>query len=79
MNAISIAIESAGGPIAAAMACGISRQSIDKWLAKGSLPRTEYTGETGYAESIAALAIANGKPFEAQWLLAEAHPRKSAA
>ncbi|SIR83900.1 hypothetical protein SAMN05216509_5319 [Pseudomonas sp. B10] len=79
MNAISIAIESAGGPIAAAIACSISRQSIDKWLAKGSLPRTEYTGETSYAVSIAALASANGKPFEPAWLLAEAHPKKSAA
>lgn len=79
MNAISIAIESAGGPIAAALACSISRQSVDKWLAKGSLPRTEYTGETQYAKKIAELASSKGKPFEADWLLAEAHPKKSVA
>lgn len=79
MNAISIAVEAAGGPIAAASACQVSRQSVDKWLVKGCLPRTEYTGETAYAEKIAELASANGKPFDAAWLLAGAHPKKSAA
>lgn len=82
MSAISIAIESAGGPIAVAGSCLVSRQSVDKWIAKGSLPRTEYTGETNYAERIAALAKANGNELDPSWLLREAHPvkqQKSAA
>ncbi|MCU9528769.1 helix-turn-helix domain-containing protein [Pseudomonas mosselii] len=76
MSAISIAVELAGGPIAVAGACMISRQSVDKWIAKGSLPRTEYTGETNYAERISALAEANGKAVDAHRLLREAHPAK---
>lgn len=76
MSAISIAVELAGGPIAVAGACMISRQSFDKWIAKGSLPRTEYTGETNYAERISALAEANGRTVDAGPLLREAHPAK---
>ncbi|MFJ3486607.1 hypothetical protein ACIPL1_24860 [Pseudomonas sp. NPDC090202] len=79
MNTISIAIESAGGPVAVATACKVSRQSVDKWVAKGSLPRTEYTGETSYAERISALAAANGKPFEAARLLSDTRPIKAVA
>ncbi|SEH87217.1 hypothetical protein [Stutzerimonas xanthomarina] len=76
MNAISIAVEKVGGPISAAEICGIRRQAIDKWLARGSLPRTEYTGETNYASR---LADASNGDFTAEWLLAAAAPTKSAA
>jgi hypothetical protein len=76
MNAISIAVEKVGGPVAAAKACGIRRQAVDKWLNKGSLPRTEYTGETDYARR---LAEASGGQFSAAWLLAESAPKKTAA
>lgn len=76
MSAISIAIERVGGPISAAKACGIRRQAVDKWLAKGALPRTDYTGETDYARR---LADASAGGFTAEWLLAEAAPKKSAA
>ncbi|MDM9612464.1 hypothetical protein QU617_15295 [Pseudomonas guariconensis] len=79
MSAVHTAIESAGGPIAAAAACGVSRQSVDKWISKARLPRTEYTGETSYAEALAKAAKENGKPFDIAWLLANASPRKSAA
>lgn len=79
MNAIHAAIESAGGPIAAAVACQVSRQSVDKWIAKASLPRTEYTGETSYAKALALAAEKNGKPFDIDWLLLNAAPKKSAA
>lgn len=32
--------------------CGVSPQAIYKWENKGSLPRTEWTGETNYASRI---------------------------
>jgi hypothetical protein len=76
MSAISIAVEKVGGAIPAAKVCGVRRQAVDKWLAKGTLPRTEYTGETTYAKS---LAEASGEQFTAEWLLAAAAPKKSAA
>ena len=76
MSAISIAIERVGGPVTAARVCGVRRQAIDKWVAKGALPRTEYTGETTYASSLSAAS--NGQ-FTAEWLLAEAAPKKSVA
>jgi len=76
MSAIGFAVDKVGGPVAAAKACGIRRQAIDKWIAKGSLPRTDYTGETNYAEKLSEAAAGE---FTAEWLLAEASPRKSAA
>lgn len=30
--------------------CGVSQRAIYKWMDNGKLPRTEYTGETNYAE-----------------------------
>jgi hypothetical protein len=34
---------------------GISGQAVRKWEAAGRLPRTEWTGETNYSESIEML------------------------
>lgn len=34
-------------------ACGLSRRAIYKWIDRGSLPRTEFTGETDYSSRIA--------------------------
>jgi hypothetical protein len=34
--------------------CGVSGNAIMKWVANGKPPRTEYTGETNYAEIISA-------------------------
>ena len=76
MTAISIAVEKVGGPVQAAKICGVRRQAVDKWLAKGCLPRTEYTGETCYAQS---LSEADGADFTADWLLSNATPKKNAA
>jgi hypothetical protein len=79
MSPLKKSIEDAGGVPVVALACGKTPRAVYKWLAAECLPRTEYTGETLYAERISALAAARGKPFEVAWLLAEAHPNKSAA
>lgn len=41
------------GVMAIASACGCSPRAIYKWMKKGSLPRTDFTGETDYADKIA--------------------------
>lgn len=74
MTDLSIAIQWIGGPIPAAKICGIKRQAVDKWLVKGALPRTEYTGETSYASK---LAEASAGKFTAEWLLKNAAPNNS--
>lgn len=38
-----------------AKALGVSYQAVGKWRDAGRLPRTEWTGETNYAETIEAL------------------------
>ena len=38
-----------------AKACGRAPSTVHKWKARNRLPRTEWTGETRYAETIAAL------------------------
>lgn len=35
-----------------AEACGLTPKAIYKWIERGTLPRTEFTGETNYAERI---------------------------
>lgn len=79
MQELKKAIEDAGGVTVVALACGKTPRAVYKWLTAGCLPRTEYTGETSYAEKISALAKANGKPFKPQRLLAETAPAKSVA
>ncbi len=79
MSALKEAIDRAGGVAKASVVCGVSQRAAYKWLAAESLPRTEYTGETNYAERLAAAAAARGQPFDAAWLLAEVAPKKSAA
>ncbi|SDS19995.1 hypothetical protein SAMN05216421_1085 [Halopseudomonas xinjiangensis] len=75
MSSIKLAIQKAGGPARAAQLCGISSRAIYKWISSGSLPRTEYTGETDYAQRLAA---ASEGAFTAEWLLEEASPSKAA-
>jgi len=79
MQALKKAIDDAGGVAAVALACGKTPRAVYKWLHAGCLPRTEYTGETAYAEEIATLARARGTIVEAQRLLSETSPAKSAA
>lgn len=54
MNYISKVIDLAG-LLPTAQTCGISYQAIRKWEANESLPRTDFTGETNYAEKLSAL------------------------
>ena len=77
MTPLKKCIDDAGGVPAVSATCEVSPRAVYKWLSADSLPRTEYTGETDYSKRIAALAAKNGKPFEATWLLAEAHPGKA--
>ncbi len=71
MSALQEAIQKVGGVTKAAKACGITPRAMYKWLSSGSLPRTEYTGETSYAQKLAA---ASGGAFNADWLLQQASP-----
>lgn len=68
------AVNSAGGPVQAARACSVSRQAVDKWIANGYLPRTDYTGETDYARRLSEAAASRGVAFTATWLLTAAAP-----
>lgn len=76
MTALKQAIQKAGGVAKAAEACEVSQRAVYKWLSAGCLPRTEYTGETRYAHSLASAAEG---AFSAEWLLSVASPRKTAA
>ena len=65
MNPIKRAITAVGGASVAARLCGVSARAINKWVAAGKLPRTEYTGETRHAEN---LAKGSSGEFTAEWL-----------
>lgn len=45
------AIRLAGGGVAVSSRCDVSYEAVRKWGIKG-FPRTEWTGETNYAETI---------------------------
>lgn len=64
-------IAQVGGPAKAARICGVTQPAVGKWLAKGSLPRTEWTGETEHAKRLAAATEAR---FTAEQLLARCKP-----
>jgi hypothetical protein len=77
MKALKKAVDDAGGVYAVSTVCGKTPRAVYKWLASGCLPRTEYTGETCYAEKIAELAKAKGRPFKAKQLLVDIAPVKA--
>lgn len=78
-NAIAFAFEAVGGIGAAAKVCDRSYQALNKWRQAACLPRTDYTGETKYAELLAAAAKQRGNSFEPTWLLNASSPQKAAA
>lgn len=44
--------------------CGVSPRAVYKWMSQGRLPRTDHTGETHYAETLAQLAGGSFQPHE---------------
>lgn len=78
-SAIAFAFEAVGGIGAAAKVCDRSYQALNKWRQAACLPRTDYTGETQYAELLATAAMHKGNAFEASWLLSASAPQKAAA
>ena len=55
-----------GGPYGLSRVCGVTNTSVHRWKKKGALPRTEWTGETRYAELIEAAT--NGAVTKAELL-----------
>jgi len=47
------------GPLKVARACGVGYQAVYGWRLRRSLPRTDWTGETNYAQAISDLS--NGR------------------
>ncbi len=78
-SAVAFAFEAVGGIGAAAKVCNRSYQALNKWRQAGCLPRTDYTGETNYAELLATAATEKGNSFQASWLLSASAPHKAAA
>lgn len=78
-NAIAFAFEAVGGIGAAAKICNRSYQALNKWRLAACLPRTDYTGETQYAQLLANAAKQKGNSFHARWLLDASAPQKIAA
>jgi hypothetical protein len=78
-SAIAFAFEAVGGIGAAAKICNRSYQALNKWRQAACLPRTDFTGETKYAELLAIAAEQKGNAFQAAWLLNASAPQKTAA
>jgi hypothetical protein len=78
-SAVAFAFEAVGGIGAAAKVCNRSYQALNKWRQVGRLPRTDYTGETRYAELLATAAKLKGNYFQAAGLLTASAPYKTAA
>jgi hypothetical protein len=73
INDLTQAIAKVGGPSEAARICAVSAAAVGKWLKRGHLPRTEYTGETNYSE---LLSKASRGAFTAKQLKDLASPHK---
>lgn len=61
------------GVMAIASACGCSPRAIYKWIEKGALPRTDFTGETDYAGQIAGVS---GGKYSAEYIKLISRPQK---
>lgn len=72
-NPLKFAFKTVGGRTKAASLLKRSYQAIKKMEERKVLPRTEYTGETRYAETLAENS--NGA-FTADWLKQKANPEQ---
>ena len=77
VTSLEDAIDKSGGAGAVAGMCGFtSPRAVYKWIANGSLPRTEYTGETDYADR---MAKASKGAFTAKQLRDQFRPQAQSA
>ena len=76
MNPMQKAIAAVGGRTIAANLLGMSYVAIRKMEEKGALPRTDYTGETNYAQT---LANNSHGQISKEWLMDKANPKHLAA
>ena len=49
--------------------CEVSIRAVYKWCEKGVLPRTDFTGETRYAEIISELSLSTDSSVTKEQLL----------
>lgn len=71
MNPLRQVVDFIGGQTAAARICGVSPVAVHKWVKRGCLPRTDFTGKTHYAFM---LTKASNGAFGEDWLLRGANP-----
>ncbi|MDV7458262.1 hypothetical protein R4643_12310 [Acinetobacter baumannii] len=71
MSTIKEIINDAGGVSTVAFVVQLSERSVYKWIEKNCLPRSEYTGESNYSNSIAQLC----ENFNEQQILEIGNPR----
>lgn len=74
MKDLNNIVEALGGFSNVAQICEISSTGVRKWLKAHALPRTEWTGETNYAER---LSQALGGKLSKEEILKIAHPRNN--
>lgn len=74
MKNLTDIINAVGGIPMASQICSITNTAIRKWVITNTLPRTEWTGETDYAQRLSDAL--GGKLSKAQ-ILEIAHPRNN--
>ncbi|WP_288364766.1 hypothetical protein [uncultured Acinetobacter sp.] len=73
MISVKDVIHDAGGVSVVASAVQLSERSIYKWIEKNAFPRSEYTGESNYINTIADLS----KNFSKEKILKIGIPKRT--